>query len=232
MNKAKRRSVFYSIDNHSTLNYFDKEGAVRLQSKTNLEGGIYMKYTIVTTSLFFGLIFLVGCARPQGNTPQEQREFVLKMADDTLAELYAKEPKARSLVKNAVGYGVFSNINTQLMFFGTGNGYGVVIDNSDGQKTYMRMAEGGVGLGVALKDFREVVIFNDLDAYRNFVTEGWSFGAQGDAAAKYKGDGAAASGEVPLDSEVLVYQITESGIALRANFGATKYRLDDDLNNY
>ena len=113
------------------------------------------------------------------------------------------------------------------MFFGTGNGYGVVTDCSDGFKTYMRMAEGGIGFGIALKDFREVIIFNDQRAYNDFVTEGWSFGAQGDAAAKYKGEGASASGEVPLDSAVLVYQITESGIALRANFSASKYWLDN-----
>ena len=66
------------------------------------------------------------------------------MATDTLAELYAGVPGARSLVENSVGYGVFSNINTQLMFFGTGNGYGVVTDTSDGFKTYMKMAEGGM----------------------------------------------------------------------------------------
>jgi len=191
-----------------------------------------MKYRTVSIILFFSFVFLVGCARPQGETPQEKREFILKMEQDTLDELYEKEPETRSLVKNAVGYGVFSDINTQLMFFGTGNGYGVVVNNSNGQKTYMKMGEGGVGLGVALKDFREIIIFNDQSAYTNFVTEGWSLGGQGDAAAKYKDSGDAATGAVPLDSGVLVYQLTDSGIALRAHFGASKYWRDDDLNNY
>jgi len=189
-------------------------------------GKIY--YIVILTCLFI----LAGCAKPQGNTPQEKREFVNEMADATLAELYAQVPVSRSLVKNSVGYGVFSNINTQLMFFGTGNGYGVVTDNANGLKTYMRMGEGGIGLGVAVLDFREVIIFNDQSAYNNFVTEGWSFGGQGNAAAKYEGTGGAASGEVPLDSAVVVYQITKSGIALRANFSASKYWLDKDLNNY
>jgi lipid-binding SYLF domain-containing protein len=182
--------------------------------------------------LFFGFLFLVGCAKPQGNTPQQKREFVNEMADATLAELYENNPAVESLVQNAVGYGVFSDINTQLLYFGTGNGYGVVTNNADGFKTYMRMGEASAGLGVALTDFREVIIFNDQSVYNDFVTEGWSFGAQGEAAAKYQGTGGAASGEVPLDSAVLVYQITESGIALRANFSASKYWLDGDLNNY
>jgi lipid-binding SYLF domain-containing protein len=193
---------------------------------------VVMKSKPVNILLFFSLFLLAGCAKPQGNTPQEKREFVNEMADATLAQLYAKVPVSRSLVKNSVGYGVFSNINTQLMFFGTGNGYGVVTDNANGSKTYMRMGEGGVGLGVAVLDFREVIIFNDQSVYNDFVTEGWSFGGQGNAAAKYEGSGGAAAGEVPLDSAVVVYQITKSGIALRANFSASKYWLDSDLNNY
>lgn len=191
-----------------------------------------MKYTTVSIAFVLSIIFFVGCAKPQGNTPEQKREFVLNMADDTLAELYSKNPESQSLVQNAVGYGVFSDINTQLLYFGTGNGYGVVTNNSNGVKTYMRMGEASAGLGVALTNFREVIIFNDQSAFINFVTQGWSFGAEGDAAAKYQGSGAASTGQVPLDSAVLVYQITESGIALRANFSASKYWLDSDLNNY
>jgi len=191
-----------------------------------------MKSRSVLFVLLSCLFLLAGCARPQGDTPEQKREYVLNMADETLAELYANNPEARSLVERAVGYGVFSDINTQLLYFGTGNGYGVVTDNSDGFKTYMRMGEASAGLGVALTDFREVIIFNDESVYSNFVTEGWSFGAQGEAAAKYQGTGGAATGQVPLDSAVLVYQITESGIALRANFSASKYWLDSDLNTY
>jgi lipid-binding SYLF domain-containing protein len=191
-----------------------------------------MKFRTTYIILFLSFIFFVGCAKPQGNTPEQKRQFVNEMADAALAELYEQNPEAESLVQNAVGYGVFSDINTQLLYFGTGNGYGVVTNNADGLKTYMRMGEASAGLGVALTDFREVIIFNDQSVFDDFVTEGWSFGAQGQAAAKYQGTGGAASGEVPLDSAVLVYQITQSGIALRANFSASKYWLDGDLNDY
>jgi len=190
--------------------------------------------TLILLSLIISssFIFQFGCAKPQGSTPEEKREFADQMAEKTLSQLYEKNPEAESLVTNAVGYGVFSDVNTQLLYFGTGNGYGVVTDNSDGAKTYMRMGEATAGLGVALKDFREVIIFNDEGAFNSFVTEGWNFGAQGDAAAKYQDTGTATTGEVPLDSAILVYQITESGIALRANLSASKYWIDNDLNNF
>ena len=172
-----------------------------------------------------------ACARPKGATPEQKRDYVFQMKDNTLAELYAKKPYIRDVVEKAAGYAVFSNFNTQLLVVGSGNGYGVAVDKSNGDKIFMRMAEGGVGLGVALTDFREVIIFNNRAAFLEFVTEGWNFGAKGDATAKYKDDGGAAGGEVDLNSDIIVVQMTKSGIALRASMGAAKYWIDDDLNN-
>lgn len=173
-----------------------------------------------------------SCARPKGNDAETKRAYVLNMKDQTLAELYKKKPEAKTIVENAAGYGVFSNFNTQLLIIGSGNGYGVVINNSTGDKTYMEMAEGGIGLGVALKDFREVIVFVNKTTLHEFVKSGWNFGVQGDAALQSDDKGGAVTGEVPLDSDVIIYQITESGIALRTNIGASKYWIDSELNYY
>jgi len=187
-------------------------------------------HSLILSVLMISL--MVGaCARPKGDTPQEKRDFVQQMKNNTLAELYAKKPYAKELVQNASGYAVFSNFNTQLLIVGSGNGYGVAVDNSNGDNIYMKMAEGGVGLGVALKNFREVIVFNNKAVFNQFITEGWTYGAQGDAAAKYKDDGGATSAEVPLDSDVVVFQMTKDGIALRATIGASKVWIDDELNN-
>lgn len=190
---------------------------------------ILILLSLIMSSSF---IFQLGCAKPQGSTPEQKREFVNVMAADTLAELYERNPDAKSIIGNAFGYGVFSDVNTQLLYFGTGNGYGVVTDNSDGAKTYMRMGEASAGLGVALKDFREVIVFRDQNAFTNFVTEGWNVGAEGGAEATYEGSRTGSTGEIPVNSAILVYQITESGISLRANMSASKYWIDNDLNTF
>ena len=153
------------------------------------------------------------------------------MKDNALAKLYAQKPYARELVQNSAGYAVFSSFNTQLMVVGTGNGYGVAVDKSNGNKIFMKMAEGAVGLGVAFKDFEEVIVFNNKAVFNSFITDGWRYGAQGDAAAKYKDDGGATSAEIPLDSDVVIFQMTKDGIALRATVGASKFWIDGDLNN-
>jgi len=150
------------------------------------------------------------CQSTRGTT-REKRDFILRMKDDTLAELYKKEPETRAMIKCAPGYAVFSNINTQLLFFSTGSGYGVVINNSTGKKNYMKTAQAGVGLGVAIKDFRVVIIFTNKSVLREFVEKGWDYGGQAGAGAKSSEKGKAASDASSVDSDILIYQITEAG---------------------
>jgi len=182
-------------------------------------------------SLLLVVAVVYGCAKAKGYTPEQKRQYTQDMKRDTLQELYSKKPETRSLVKNAAGYAVFNNINTQLLWFGTGNGFGVVVDNRTDKNTYMSMAEAGVGIGVAIKDFRQVIVFNSRSKLNNFIKSGWNVGkAQASAEAKYEEEGASSAGEANLDADVVVYQLTEKGISLRVNIGAAKYWKNDELN--
>jgi lipid-binding SYLF domain-containing protein len=174
--------------------------------------------------------FLVSCATPKGVTKQEQRDHVQKMKDETLAKLYAGKPETRAMIKKAAGYGVFSNIGTHIFLLAGGSGYGVVIDNATGQKTYMKMRSVGVGLGLGVKDFRAVFIFKNKRVLDEFVEKGWEFGGQADAAAKSGDKGAAVGGEAYVETGIAIYQLTEAGVALQATISGTKYWKDKDLN--
>jgi len=69
-------------------------------------------FLVVITTVSF-----VNCANPKGATDEEKRDYILKMRDDTLAQLYAEKPETKHLIREAAGYGVFSNISSQLLFF-------------------------------------------------------------------------------------------------------------------
>ena len=66
----------------------------------------------------------------------------------------------------------------------------------------MRMASLGGGVGAGLKDVRVVFIFNDAKVMKQFIDEGWQFGGQADAAAKYKKTGVAGEGNVKANVSV------------------------------
>src|SRR5688500_20386499 len=96
-------------------------------------------------------LMCVGCAFPKrGATVAERRKEVMKMHDNALEELYARDPIAKEKIENAAGHGVFSNIGTNLLLVTTEGGYGVAVDHLTGERTYMKMAGAGLGLGIEI----------------------------------------------------------------------------------
>lgn len=174
-------------------------------------------------------LLLVGGCAATGKNPSEKRETIQKMRQDVLAELYRVKPAARAQVQQAPGYAVFSNANVNVIFASFSGGYGIVRNARSGRDTYMKMGEAGIGLGLGVKDFRAVFVFDSAATMNRFVDSGWEFGAHADAAAKARDKGGAAGGEVVVDG-ITIYQLTETGLALQATVKGTKYWKDDDLN--
>jgi lipid-binding SYLF domain-containing protein len=173
-----------------------------------------------------------GCQAPQGNTIQEKQTDALNMRDTVLQELYAERPEAKAKVARAAGYGVFTNVGSKIFVLATGNGFGVVHNNRTGEDTYMKMVEVGGGLGIGVKKYKAVFIFNDGDAMETFLNSGWEFGGDADAAAK-AGDSGGAAGAQGTSGQLdglEVYTFTDAGIALSATAAGTKYYRDDELN--
>lgn len=176
------------------------------------------------------LLSLSACLAPQGDSPEQKRAAINNMHDETLAQLYQQRATARDVISKAAGYAVFSNVNAQYFIVGGGGGYGVAVDRSSGHKTYMKMVQGGLGLGLGVQDVRVVFVFHSARSYMNFVNKGWEFGGQADAAAKARDKGVAATGEVSIDSETSMYTMSESGLMAKVNLAGTKYWRDDNLN--
>lgn len=180
--------------------------------------------------LLYALMVLVltACSAP-GKTRLEQKQHIDTMHRDVLSSLYQLKPDTKTDIPSAAGYAVFSNANVYLFLVSAGNGFGVAVDNRTGKKTYMKMAEAGIGLGAGAKDYRLVFVFHTAEKFNQFVENSWSFGGQGDAAAKADEKGAAVGGQILLN-DITVYQLTETGLALQATITGTRYWKDSHLN--
>lgn len=190
-----------------------------------------MQGTTLKAAIGLAVVAMVAGCGPRGNlTIVEKRQAVADMESETLERLYKEAPETKEKIKNAPGYGVFCNANVNLLIASAGGGYGVVVDNATGQRTYMKMALGGVGIGLGAKDYRVVMIFNEKEAMDKFVESGWDFGAHADAAAKAGETGAEASVEGDIRSKISVYSMTETGLALQATVAGQKYWKDKELN--
>jgi lipid-binding SYLF domain-containing protein len=116
-----------------------------------------------------------------------------------------------------------------LILIAAGTGYGVVKDMKTRKYIYMNMAEGGIGLGLGVKDYRIVIVFHTNEAMNNFVNTGWTFGGNADASAKSGNKGTSVEGELYY-GDVTVYTFTENGLALQATIKGTKFWKDSELN--
>ena len=172
---------------------------------------------------------LSGCASMGTGTISEKQDAILTMQDTALAQLYREKPDTKAQLANAPGYAVFSNANVNVVFVSAGTGYGVLNNRVTGGKTYMNMAEGGVGLGIGAKDYRIVMVFHTQQAMNYFLEHGWTAGGNADATAKAGKKGVTYTGEGYF-GDVTVYTMTESGLALQATVKGTRFWADEQLN--
>lgn len=190
-----------------------------------------MNTTLFKTILLAAIVSIIAGCGPRGNlTIAEKQDRIIQMENETLERLYSEAPETKEKIAKAVGYGTFSNANVNLIFASAGGGYGSVVENATGKRTYMKMGLGGIGLGLGVKDYRVVMIFKDKATLDKFIESGWDAGAHADAAAKAGESGGELSGEGDIRSGIEVFSMTESGLALQATITGTKYWKDKELN--
>ena len=163
-------------------------------------------------------------------TVVQQREEILKKNREILQRLYKTEPSSKAAVENAVAYATFSNFGMKILIAGGGSGSGVVISKNGAKPIYMDMAEVQAGVGLGVKSFQNIFVFQTQTALNDFINSGWTFGGQTTVAAKYEKDGAAYAGAVVAAPGLLMYQLTDSGLAAEITGKGTKYYKDSDLN--
>lgn len=166
----------------------------------------------------------------QDKTVAEQRQDILTKNQAILKQLYEVQPKAKELIERSIGYATFSNFGMKILIAGGGTGSGVVINKANKKPIYMNMAEVQAGLGIGIKSFQNIFVFETEAALNDFVNSGWTFGGQVTAAAKYEKDGGAYQDATVVAPGVLMYQLTDSGLAAEITGKGTKYYKNADLN--
>jgi lipid-binding SYLF domain-containing protein len=161
---------------------------------------------------------------------KQERAEIRKMADDTLSELYRLQPTARDVIAKSAGYAVFSNFGMKIFFAGSGTGKGIVFDKKTNKQIFMKMIELQAGLGLGVKKFKLIWVFENYKDVDEFINSGWEFGGQTSVAAKYGDDGGAFAGAISVSPGIWLYQLTGDGIAVEFTGKGTKYYKDDDLN--
>jgi lipid-binding SYLF domain-containing protein len=187
--------------------------------------------------IVFVVLLLAAVASPppasgadDAKKKEKARADIQKMEKETLSRLYKAQPKAKDAIAKAAGYAVFSNFGMKIFVAGGGSGKGVAVSNATKKKTYMKMVEVQAGLGMGIKKFRLVWVFENQNSLDSFINSGWELGAQTTAGAQAGGQGAALAGAMSIAPGIWLYQLTDDGLALELTAKGTKYYKDGDLN--
>jgi len=176
---------------------------------------------------------LAACATPGGASKEDvakKRATIQEMRDESLKVFYAANPNLRSELEAAVGYGVFDASQVNLLLYVGAVGSGVLVDK-DGKETFMLVTRAGTGPGLGYKTYRQLLVFKDKGLFDTFRTLGADVGASADATLKIgSGKGVSLDGSASFNPYLSVYQYTDSGILLQANWGGVAYLPDEDLN--
>jgi lipid-binding SYLF domain-containing protein len=186
--------------------------------------------SMLAAALAVAAAALAPAAIAKEASKEKNQAEVRKMAQDTLDRLFKLQPGARTAVQNAAGYAVFSNFGMKIFFAGGGTGSGLAVDNKAKTESFMKMVEVQAGLGLGVKKFRLIWVFENAADLNAFVNSGWELGAQTTAAAKKGEKGEAFAGAISIKPGVWLYQITDEGLALELTAKGTKYYKDADLN--
>jgi len=158
-------------------------------------------------------------------TAAEKRMKIDNITKDNIARLKEKSVDAKTLYDKAYGYAVFTDTKVAFGLSG-GGGIGEAVAKNSSNKTYMKMATGGVGLGLGVQKSEVIFLFETKEVFDNFVQKGWQAGAGANAAVGEAG----ANKAVGFKNGMAIYQFTKKGLLVAADVSGSKYWKDDELN--
>ena len=161
---------------------------------------------------------------------EAKRQSLLKMADDTLKELYDMDPKIKEKVDKAYAYALFDDYVYNAVFYVAGKGSGVAFKNPEKKPVYMLMLRAGTGPGVGYTKFRQLLIIKNEATLKEMSTVGLDVEASANATFKLGDFGGSQLYAGSFNPYVDVYTLTDSGVDLQANWGGVEFIKDWGLN--
>lgn len=155
----------------------------------------------------------------------ERREEIIRMADAALARLEAENESAAELLDRAYGHAVFDATKGGLIVTGAG-GTGVARVAQSGEKTFMHLGAGGIGVGGGFENYKLVLVFEDAGTYDAFVTGHWDGSISAQAAAGAEG----AAAEEQFVDGIRVYRLTDAGFIVQVDVSGMRFWPSEELN--
>ena len=161
---------------------------------------------------------------------EAKRQSLLKMANDTLNELYVMDPKIKGKVDEAYAYAVFDDYIYNAVLYVAGKGSGVGFKKDSKEPVYLIMLRTGTGPGIGYTKFRQLLIIKSEATFKELSTVGLDVQVSTNATFKVGDFGGSQLYAGSFNPYVDVYTITDAGVDIQANWGGVEFIKDWGLN--
>ncbi|MEM9158186.1 MAG: YSC84-related protein [Verrucomicrobiota bacterium] len=154
---------------------------------------------------------------------QAARKVVLDARiEEAIEEFYEETSAGEKLAKKAEGMLVFPSVAKAGLGMGGEYGEGALIIDGD-IKQYYNVISGSIGFQIGLQSRRQILLFMDKDALKNFRdSEGWEAGVDGSVAIANLGAG----GEIDmktLNEPVVAFVFGNKGLMYNLSLEGSKF---------
>jgi lipid-binding SYLF domain-containing protein len=172
------------------------------------------KIKIITlASLVLTLLFF-----PRLINAQDDKEKILIDCKNAKTTFIKTDASMSNLFMSAYGYAIFPDVGKGGAIVGGAGGGGALYEKGKATGT-AKMVQVDVGAQVGGQTYREVIFFEDKDAFNRFKENKIEFSGQASAVAVKSG----ASANVKYREGVAVYTQEISGLMLEASIGGQKF---------
>ena len=172
-------------------------------------------------------LLLAGSLPANAGSADERRQQLDLTERQTVERLVEEDATAKRLFGRAVGYAVFNLTKGALILTG-GGGTGVAVDVASGERTYMHVGMGGIGLAFGGQASRLVLLFEDKVIFDTFVRNGWHTNSSANAVVGRVG----ANADTTFTNGITVYELTDAGLLLQADISRTRFWQSKRLNSH
>jgi hypothetical protein len=156
----------------------------------------------------------VGCEGIAPRSRQARRAHALMARDRAVQAVEDERPGERAKIKGAVGYAVIESATEMPYELPPGYGFGVVHDNKSGKNSFLLFVRQGADANVPMPT--RVLVFASQKSLANFTQSAQAATAKAPAA-------------LPLDAQVQVFELLETGGVERGSAVDLRYWYDDDM---
>jgi len=153
------------------------------------------------------------------NSAVAQDQEAIQEANEALQEFYERDEGIKKLVTGAYGYAVYPSVGKGGAVVGGAHGDGIVYEKGTpiGGSTLTQV---DVGFQLGGQKYRELVLFENESAFKNFIEGKFKLSAQATAVAVSKG----ASADAAYRDHVMIFTMAVGGLMFEAAVGGQKFK--------